>query len=389
MVSIKARSIRLRTFDQKIFLWPERLAQKSGFLNMIYMEQGIAHKSRKPLALLHPSCTLEVIQILCAIVKEHDHSSELQRQHAAQAAIDDARLANGLDDGDIRLVMDQAEVPRYLAIRALKLNKADPVDAILALAESPAFDICKNKPGAPLEAAHWALLNCAGDATHAAKALTPGFDGPLSTPGNHAAPWGLASFQGFEERDVDLVAEHAGVSCLAAAWALRDSCGDPSAAVLALARLGLCGGGGAAALLGFCGVRIPAVGARVGSRDSALALAVMTAADFLDVQPALQLLAAAPGALHLAAAAGAAAAVDALLGAGADSGAKDAAGATPLQRTRCRACARALLAADGRTLHAADGPAEWRRGAPFTAAADSRRRRLSRRGGGFHGRATG
>jgi hypothetical protein len=244
--------------------------------------------------------------------------------------------------------MDQMEVPRCIAISALKQNQADPVDAILALVDlEPALEVCR-KLDVQLDTAQWALLNCAGDAAHAARALSPGFDGPISTPCSHAVPWGLASFQGFEERDVDLVAEHAGVSCLAAAWALRDSGGDPSAAVLALARLGLCGGGGAAALLGFCGLRVPGAGAGDSDRDSALALAVMAAADFLDVQPALQLLAAAPGALHLAAAAGAAAAVDALLGAGADAGAKDAAGATPRQVTRCGECARALRAAEWR-----------------------------------------
>mmetsp|Transcript_37866 Transcript_37866/g.59090 ORF Transcript_37866/g.59090 Transcript_37866/m.59090 type:complete len:195 (+) Transcript_37866:32-616(+) len=41
----------------------------------------------------------------------------------------------GVDNNDIKLVMDQAQVSRAKAIKALKANKNDPVDAILALSE--------------------------------------------------------------------------------------------------------------------------------------------------------------------------------------------------------------------------------------------------------------
>jgi nascent polypeptide-associated complex subunit alpha len=42
---------------------------------------------------------------------------------------------SGVEESDIKLVMDQAQVPRAKAIKALKANKNDPVDAILALSE--------------------------------------------------------------------------------------------------------------------------------------------------------------------------------------------------------------------------------------------------------------
>mmetsp|Transcript_54122 Transcript_54122/g.110427 ORF Transcript_54122/g.110427 Transcript_54122/m.110427 type:complete len:196 (+) Transcript_54122:39-626(+) len=42
---------------------------------------------------------------------------------------------SGVEENDIKLVMDQAQVTRAKAIRALKANKNDPVDAILALSE--------------------------------------------------------------------------------------------------------------------------------------------------------------------------------------------------------------------------------------------------------------
>jgi hypothetical protein len=40
---------------------------------------------------------------------------------------------SGVEKSDIKLVMDQAQVSRGKAIKALKANKNDPVDAILAL----------------------------------------------------------------------------------------------------------------------------------------------------------------------------------------------------------------------------------------------------------------
>merc|ERR1712100_6489 len=42
---------------------------------------------------------------------------------------------SGVEESDIKLVMDQAQVSRGKAIKALKANKNDPVDAILALSE--------------------------------------------------------------------------------------------------------------------------------------------------------------------------------------------------------------------------------------------------------------
>jgi len=42
---------------------------------------------------------------------------------------------SGVEESDIKLVMDQAQVSRPKAIKALKANKNDPVDAILALSE--------------------------------------------------------------------------------------------------------------------------------------------------------------------------------------------------------------------------------------------------------------
>lgn len=42
---------------------------------------------------------------------------------------------SGVEESDVKLVMDQAQVPRAKAIKALKANKNDPVDAILALSE--------------------------------------------------------------------------------------------------------------------------------------------------------------------------------------------------------------------------------------------------------------
>jgi len=44
----------------------------------------------------------------------------------------------GVEESDIKLVMDQAQVNRSKAIKALKTNKNDPVDAILALSEDDA-----------------------------------------------------------------------------------------------------------------------------------------------------------------------------------------------------------------------------------------------------------
>merc|ERR1711865_645481 len=41
----------------------------------------------------------------------------------------------GVEESDIKLVMDQAQVNRSKAVKALKANKNDPVDAILALSE--------------------------------------------------------------------------------------------------------------------------------------------------------------------------------------------------------------------------------------------------------------
>lgn len=58
---------------------------------------------------------------------------------AASAAIteDDGEDVDesGVEESDIKLVMDQAQVSRGKAIKALKANKNDPVDAILALSE--------------------------------------------------------------------------------------------------------------------------------------------------------------------------------------------------------------------------------------------------------------
>ena len=48
---------------------------------------------------------------------------------------DDEGDASGVAEDDIKLVMDQASVTRAKAIKALKANKNDPVDAILALSE--------------------------------------------------------------------------------------------------------------------------------------------------------------------------------------------------------------------------------------------------------------
>mmetsp|Transcript_37769 Transcript_37769/g.27476 ORF Transcript_37769/g.27476 Transcript_37769/m.27476 type:complete len:197 (+) Transcript_37769:2-592(+) len=45
---------------------------------------------------------------------------------------------SGVEENDIKLVMDQAQVSRAKAIKALKANKNDPVDAILALSEDSA-----------------------------------------------------------------------------------------------------------------------------------------------------------------------------------------------------------------------------------------------------------
>eukprot|EP00281_Chroomonas_sp_CCMP1168_P024751 CAMPEP_0206238064 /NCGR_PEP_ID=MMETSP0047_2-20121206/14612_1 /ASSEMBLY_ACC=CAM_ASM_000192 /TAXON_ID=195065 /ORGANISM="Chroomonas mesostigmatica_cf, Strain CCMP1168" /LENGTH=192 /DNA_ID=CAMNT_0053662567 /DNA_START=11 /DNA_END=589 /DNA_ORIENTATION=+ len=45
---------------------------------------------------------------------------------------------SGVEEGDVKLVMDQAQVTRAKAIKALKANKNDPVDAILALSEDAA-----------------------------------------------------------------------------------------------------------------------------------------------------------------------------------------------------------------------------------------------------------
>eukprot|EP00292_Cryptomonas_paramecium_P022570 CAMPEP_0113694212 /NCGR_PEP_ID=MMETSP0038_2-20120614/20136_1 /TAXON_ID=2898 /ORGANISM="Cryptomonas paramecium" /LENGTH=196 /DNA_ID=CAMNT_0000616453 /DNA_START=82 /DNA_END=672 /DNA_ORIENTATION=- /assembly_acc=CAM_ASM_000170 len=42
---------------------------------------------------------------------------------------------SGVEENDVKLVMDQAQVSRAKAIKALKANKNDPVDAILALSE--------------------------------------------------------------------------------------------------------------------------------------------------------------------------------------------------------------------------------------------------------------
>ncbi len=42
---------------------------------------------------------------------------------------------SGVEESDIKLVMDQAQVSRGKAIKALKANKNDPVHAILALSE--------------------------------------------------------------------------------------------------------------------------------------------------------------------------------------------------------------------------------------------------------------
>eukprot|EP00339_Tiarina_fusa_P019743 CAMPEP_0117046582 /NCGR_PEP_ID=MMETSP0472-20121206/32210_1 /TAXON_ID=693140 ORGANISM="Tiarina fusus, Strain LIS" /NCGR_SAMPLE_ID=MMETSP0472 /ASSEMBLY_ACC=CAM_ASM_000603 /LENGTH=184 /DNA_ID=CAMNT_0004758991 /DNA_START=14 /DNA_END=568 /DNA_ORIENTATION=+ len=44
--------------------------------------------------------------------------------------------ASGIDETDIKLVMEQAAVSRPKAIRALRGNRNDPVDAILALSEN-------------------------------------------------------------------------------------------------------------------------------------------------------------------------------------------------------------------------------------------------------------
>uniref|UniRef100_A0A6U4ZZD2 NAC-A/B domain-containing protein n=1 Tax=Hemiselmis andersenii TaxID=464988 RepID=A0A6U4ZZD2_HEMAN len=48
---------------------------------------------------------------------------------------DDDADASGVAEDDIKLVMDQAQVSKAKAIKALKQNKNDPVDAILALSE--------------------------------------------------------------------------------------------------------------------------------------------------------------------------------------------------------------------------------------------------------------
>jgi nascent polypeptide-associated complex subunit alpha len=69
--------------------------------------------------------------------KKPDMSAVSSEPAAAVAAIadDDGDDVDesGVEESDIKLVMDQAQVSRGKAIKALKANKNDPVDAILAL----------------------------------------------------------------------------------------------------------------------------------------------------------------------------------------------------------------------------------------------------------------
>jgi nascent polypeptide-associated complex subunit alpha len=70
--------------------------------------------------------------------KKPDMSAVSSEPAAAVAAIadDDGDVdESGVEESDIKLVMDQAQVSRGKAIKALKANKNDPVDAILALSE--------------------------------------------------------------------------------------------------------------------------------------------------------------------------------------------------------------------------------------------------------------
>ena len=71
--------------------------------------------------------------------KKPDISAASNEPAAASAAIadDDGEDVDesGVEESDVKLVMDQAQVSRVKAIKALKANKNDPVDAILALSE--------------------------------------------------------------------------------------------------------------------------------------------------------------------------------------------------------------------------------------------------------------
>ena len=76
--------------------------------------------------------------------KKPDMSAVSSEPAAASAAIteDDGEDVDesGVEESDIKLVMDQAQVSRDKAIKALKANKNDPVDAILALTASLSED---------------------------------------------------------------------------------------------------------------------------------------------------------------------------------------------------------------------------------------------------------
>ena len=251
----------VETYDRILFHLPKRLVHKFGFLDMILGNEQI--DACVPLKLHHPSCSFEVLQSICLLLehepefasllsKANDGAKELQSElgdfeiqrvmRLSRADRSDAIFALCLckrdpfdaaialsrkeehypKHADIRMVMNQAQVPYALAATALKLLNADPAAAVSALIqhrkeyELDAALTLSRSASVPPAAALWALRNSAGDAAHAARALARGFDGPLAAPGRHGAPWGLASLAGIEERDSDLVAALAGVSCLAA-----------------------------------------------------------------------------------------------------------------------------------------------------------------------------
>ncbi|EKX47428.1 hypothetical protein GUITHDRAFT_162722, partial [Guillardia theta CCMP2712] len=63
-------------------------------------------------------------------------NDELSKAANASDDADDEEVDDsGVEESDVKLVMDQAQVSRAKAIKALKANKNDPVDAILALSE--------------------------------------------------------------------------------------------------------------------------------------------------------------------------------------------------------------------------------------------------------------